>query len=205
MCPGDDNSTARETSGSPTPPPQPITVQDAIEEAPATELRRLMQRVLADLPEARTLIEAALLRPLADGGGGGGESTTGLKRKATEECKNCKKKYQIEDNKKGVCRYHPCKFPMINHRYTPPRVPPAFAYLTLFSPYLAEPEVDTDSTTWDDHDPNVFGEPEDLVDDSTYEDGFVVSCCDKRPYQSGCVVSRHKPKVDSLGHKKVKM
>jgi hypothetical protein len=94
---------ARETSGSPTPPPQSITVQDAIEEAPATELKRLMQRVVADVPEARTLIEAALLRLL----GNGSELTSGLKRKATEECKHCHEFYQIEDNKKGVCRYHP--------------------------------------------------------------------------------------------------
>jgi hypothetical protein len=96
---------ARETSGSPTPPPQSITVQDAIEEAPATELKRLMQRVVADVPEARTLIEAAPLRPL----GNGSELTSGLKRKATEECKHCHEFYQIEDNKKGVCRYRPCK------------------------------------------------------------------------------------------------
>jgi hypothetical protein len=69
---------ARETSGSPTPPPQSITVQDAIEEAPATELKRLMQRVVADVPEARTLIEAALLRLL----GNGSELTSGLKTKS---------------------------------------------------------------------------------------------------------------------------
>jgi hypothetical protein len=74
-----------------------------------------MQRVLAEVPEARTLIEAVLLRPLGNGGGGSGESnsSTGLKRKATEECKNCKQFYQIEDNEKGVCKYHPCKFLMV--------------------------------------------------------------------------------------------
>jgi hypothetical protein len=71
-----------------------------------------MQRVLAEVPEARTLIEAVLLRPLGNGGGGS-ESTGGLKRKATEECKNCKQFYQIEDNNKGACRYHPCKFLMV--------------------------------------------------------------------------------------------
>jgi len=91
VCSGEGNSTARETSGSPTPPPQSITVEDAIEEAPATELKRIMQRVLADVPQAHILVEAALLRPL----GNGSESTGGLKRKAREECKNCKQFYQV--------------------------------------------------------------------------------------------------------------
>jgi hypothetical protein len=78
-------------------------------------------------------------------------------------------------------------------------------YLPSFSLALAaEPYVDVDSTTWDDHDPEVFGDPEDLMDGPTYEDGCLMNCCDKRPNESGCVISRHKPKVDSLGYKRIK-
>jgi hypothetical protein len=187
---GDDNSSARETSGSPTPPPQSISIQNAIDEAPAAELKRLVQRLLADVPQARPLIESTLLRPL----GNGESSSNGLKRKATEECKNCKQFYQIEDNQKGVCRYHPCKFLMIVTIY---RLRDGDICLPSLFALPAEPEVDLESTTWEDHDPNVFGEPEDLTDDPTYEDGFIMSCCDKRPSEAGCVISRHKPNIDS--------
>ena len=102
---GDYNS-ARETSGSPTPPPQSITVKDAINGAPAAELKSLMQRLSANVPEARAFIEAAVLRPIDNNGE---SSASGLKRKAAEECKNCKEYYQIDDNTKKRCRYHPCK------------------------------------------------------------------------------------------------
>jgi hypothetical protein len=103
---------ARGTSGSPTPPPQPINLRNAINEAPAAGLKMLMQRLSANISEARTFIEATLLRPLVDNNSGesSSSSTGGLKRKATEECKNCGEFYQIDDNKKRICRYHPGKF-----------------------------------------------------------------------------------------------
>jgi hypothetical protein len=165
-----------------------------------------MQRVLAEVPEARILIEAVLLRPLGNGGGGS-ESTGGLKRKATEECKNCKQFYQIEDNNKGACRYHPCKFLNGYHRCLciPPLAPSILLTSVLLFALLAEPEVDDESATWEDHDPDCHGDPEDLMDDPTYEDGYIMGCCDKRMNASGCVVSRHKPKVDALGSKRMKI
>jgi hypothetical protein len=148
-----------------------------------------VQRLLSNVPEARALIEATLLRPLNNG------ESSGLKRKATEECKNCKQFYQIEDNKKGVCRYHPCKFLNIA-KY---KLRAGEICLPFFFALAAEPEVDDESDTWDDHDPRCHGEPEDLTDDPTYQDGYIMPCCDKRPYEDGCVISRHKPNVDLQG------
>ena len=192
---GDYNS-ARETSGSPTPPPQSITVKDAINEAPAAELKSLMQRLSANVPEARTFIEAALLRPIDNAE----SSTNALKRKATEECKNCEEYYEVEDKKKKRCRYHPCKFSPVLFR--------VFNISSLCLPnslaLVAGPELDLRSKAWDYHDYRVDGHAEDLVDDPTYKDGFIMSCCYKRPYESGCVVSRHKPKVNTVGNKRVR-
>ena len=110
-CSGDDYCSARETSGSPTPTPQPISVQDAINEAPAFALKSLMQRLSANVPEARAFIEATLLRPLHNNDNGESSSSNGLKRKAMEECKNCKEYYEVDDNRKKRCRYHPGEFP----------------------------------------------------------------------------------------------
>jgi hypothetical protein len=57
--------------------------------------------------------------------------------------------------------------------------------------------VDDESGTWIDHDPDCHGDPLDLrlMSDPVYEDGYMVSCCDRRPYELGCVISRHKPKI----------
>ena len=65
--------------------------------------------------------------------------------------------------------------------------------------------MDSSSETWcGEHDYRVHGVPEELVDDPTWKDGFMVPCCYKKPYESGCVVSRHKPKVDTVGNKRVR-
>jgi hypothetical protein len=73
-----------------------------------------------------------------------------------------------------------------------------FAYHHLSRPIVGK-EVDDSDDFWADHDSNVGGDPEDLMDDPNYEDGFIMSCCDKRPYEPGCVISRHKPSFDSQG------
>jgi hypothetical protein len=73
-----------------------------------------MQRLSANVPEARAFIEAALLRPIDNNGE---SSSSGLKRKAAEECKNCKEYYQIDDNTKKRCRYHPCKLSPVLFRF----------------------------------------------------------------------------------------
>lgn len=95
----------RETSGSPTPPPQSASINQAIEDAPLAELKRLVQNLWADLPQSHTLIDAALRRPL-------GKSRK-LKRKAFETCKNCHETYDVGENEMGMCRYHPCEFMVV--------------------------------------------------------------------------------------------
>jgi hypothetical protein len=69
-----------------------------------------MQRLSANVPEARVFIEATLLRPLDNNDNGESSSSNGLKRKAMQECKNCKEYYQIDDNRKKRRRYHPGEF-----------------------------------------------------------------------------------------------
>ena len=155
-----------------------------------------MQRLSANVPEARTFIEAALLRPIDNAE----SSTNALKRKATEECKNCEEYYEVKDNKKKRCRYHPCKFSSVLFR-----ISNTGSICLLYSLALvAGPELDLRSKAWDYHDYRVDGHAEDLVDDPTYKDGFIMSCCYKRPYESGCVVSRHKPKVNTVGNKRAR-
>ncbi|KAF2717534.1 hypothetical protein K431DRAFT_288492 [Polychaeton citri CBS 116435] len=165
----DVDSVDRETSGSPTPPPQSVSIQQAIEDAPPAELRRIVQNLWAGLPQARTVIDATLRRPLGN--------SSSLKRKAFEECKNCHETYDVEENEMGVCRYHPL-----------------------------EQEVDDESDVWADHDPDCHGDPSDpsLMEDPTYADGYIMSCCEKAPYQPGCVISRHKPNTNSQQAKKAK-
>jgi hypothetical protein len=68
-----------------------------------------MQRLSANVPEAHAFIEATLLRPI-ENDNGESSSSNDLKRKAIEECKNCKEYYQIDDNRKKRCRYHPGEF-----------------------------------------------------------------------------------------------
>jgi hypothetical protein len=91
----------------------------------------------------------------------------------------------------GECRYHRCKClststDILTTAYTP-------RFLQV------EQEVDDDSDVWDDHDPARHGDPLDpsLMEDPDYEDGYYMTCCNRRPYQPGCVVSRHKARAEA--------
>jgi hypothetical protein len=68
--------------------------------------------------------------------------------------------------------------------------------LTLVLTIIAQQVVGYKSGAWDDHDPDCHGDPWELrlMKDPVYEDDYKMSCCGRRPYQSGCVVSRHKAK-----------
>ena len=104
LGPGDENS---ETSQSPAPPPQSVGIAQAIEEAPAAELKKLVRRLWRELPQSHPLIDAALRRPLA--GPSSAAPAGNLKRKASEVCENCHQVYQVDNNEKGMCVYHPRK------------------------------------------------------------------------------------------------
>jgi hypothetical protein len=101
MSLGDLDSSARETSGSPTPPPQNTSIFDVINTSPCAEVKRLLRTIWAKHPLARTTIDDTLRRPIDKSGT--------LKRKAFEKCKNCGEAYDVEYNDMGDCRYHPGK------------------------------------------------------------------------------------------------
>lgn len=67
-------------------------------------------------------------------------------------------------------------------------------------------ELDDESDIWADHDPEGHGDPRlaSFSDDSDYEDGYLMSCCEKKPYALGCVISRHKPKCAGRNAKMAK-
>jgi hypothetical protein len=104
LGPGDENS---ETSQSPAAPPQSVGIAQAIDEAPAAELKKLVRRLWRELPQSHPLIDTALRRPLA--GPSSAAPAGNLKRKASEVCENCHQVYQVDNNEKGMCVYHPRK------------------------------------------------------------------------------------------------
>ena len=82
-------------------------LDEAIEDAPAAALKNLVRQLLAQVPQSRPVIDAALLRPLNNNNN---NNNNGLKRKAHETCENCHASYLVEHNQVGVCRYHPRKY-----------------------------------------------------------------------------------------------
>lgn len=59
---------------------------------------------------------------------------------------------------------------------------------------IGEKEVDDNSDTWADHDPDCHGDPydSDLMNDPTFEDGYMWSCCEKYGGEEGCKQTKHK-------------
>lgn len=56
-----------------------------------------------------------------------------------------------------------------------------------------EKEFCDDDDFWADHDDDCHGDPySDLMDDSTYEDGYKWSCCDRLGGEEGCKQTKHK-------------
>jgi hypothetical protein len=154
-----------------------------------------MQRLSANVPEARVFIEATLLRPLDNNSNGESSSSNDLKRKAIEECKNCKEYYEVDDNRKKRCRYHPGEFfrPALILHY----ISHQWHLLKITLVLVGKQKVDYNSKAWDEYDYRDQPDQEDpiLMNDPAYEDGYYMSCCYQRPYEDGCVVSRHKPIV----------
>ncbi|KAI9642674.1 hypothetical protein NHQ30_008405 [Ciborinia camelliae] len=79
------------------------------------------------------------------------------------ECENCKEDFDIENNTKVDCWYHP-----------------------------GEKEVDDESRIWADHDYRVHGEPDRHENDPTFADGFEWTCCENSGDAKGCKNTRHK-------------
>lgn len=88
----------RETSGSPTPPPQRASIRQAVEDAPPEELKKLLMKLWHELNDARPVIDKTVRCPLP--------GSKKRKRKAFELCRKCNEHYGVEQNEKGSCRYH---------------------------------------------------------------------------------------------------
>ncbi|CAK1368187.1 hypothetical protein CB0940_11133 [Cercospora beticola] len=163
------------------PIPEPTSVLQAIHSSTQDRIYTLLLEIVTTIPAAQALAEERLLLPIeandrseaeAEASTQEKQPTTSLKRKAYEICKNCNAEYQVNDNRKGDCVYHD-----------------------------GNKEVNHDADTWADHDENVHGLPEDLMSDSTYEEGFIWDCCDESGSADGCVVSKHVPKESQDSNK----
>ncbi|GIZ49415.1 hypothetical protein CKM354_001244500 [Cercospora kikuchii] len=165
------------------PIPEPTTVVQAIHGSTQDRVYTLLLEIVTTIPAAKALAEERLLLPIeakdrsvaeaeAEASTQEKQPITSLKRKAYEICKNCNAEYQVNDNRKGDCVYHD-----------------------------GNKEVNDDADTWADHDENVHGHPEDLMSDSTYEEGFIWDCCDETGSADGCVVSKHEPKESQDSNK----
>lgn len=108
---GDPDSSGRETSGSPSPPPQSTSIFEAMKTSPCVKLRQLLRTIWTEHPPARNTIDSTLR--------GSMNSSGTLKRKAFEKCKNCDEAYDVDCNTMGACRYHPGKTPTGPHNSTP--------------------------------------------------------------------------------------
>jgi hypothetical protein len=84
--------------GSPTPPPQRITIRQAIEDAPLEELKKLLIKIWREFEDSRPVIDNAVRRPIP--------GSRKRKRKAFELCRKCHTHYDVELNEMGSCRYH---------------------------------------------------------------------------------------------------
>lgn len=88
----------RETSGSPTPPPQRSSIRQAIEDAPPEELKKLLMKIWRKLEDSRPVIDKTVRRQMP--------GSRRRKRKAFELCRKCNEHCDVEQNKMGSCRYH---------------------------------------------------------------------------------------------------
>ena len=88
----------RETSGSPTPPPQRATIRQAIEGMPVEELKKLLIKIWRELEDSRLVIDNAVRRPIP--------GSRKRKRKAFELCRKCHTHFDVELNEMDSCRYH---------------------------------------------------------------------------------------------------
>lgn len=59
------------------------------------------------------------------------------------------------------------------------------------------PELDDDSEVWAEFFDKSCGmpPPDSFMEDPDFEEGYRMSCCDRRLNEPGCVVSRHKPSL----------
>ncbi|KIX95381.1 uncharacterized protein Z520_08898 [Fonsecaea multimorphosa CBS 102226] len=169
----DDNDVASIVSSSSSASYDKEALNDAILSADPKRLKLTLLQMCAEEAVIRRLVRKVLLVPArsttADDNNKAAapEPKTGVKRlrKAYEMCSQCAEEYEVEENEmsRGLCVYHP-----------------------------GVKEVDDDADTWADHDDDCHGPPDAYIDDPSYQDGFVWSCCDGEGDAEGCERTRHR-------------
>ncbi|ESZ89899.1 hypothetical protein SBOR_9711 [Sclerotinia borealis F-4128] len=91
------------------------------------------------------------------------------------KCEHCKEEFDIENNWKRDCWYHP-----------------------------GEKDVDDESDFWDDHDEQSHGDPSLREDDPDFADGFIWDCCEGSGSATGCKNTRHKVTEEGSGSKRAR-
>ncbi|RDW85422.1 hypothetical protein BP5796_03747 [Coleophoma crateriformis] len=90
-------------------------------------------------------------------------------------CENCKKEFDVTDNHRGDCVWHP-----------------------------GSKEPDYESDFWADHDENCHGIIDQLGDEPEYDEGFLWSCCEESGSVKGCMKTKHKAKGLNIAAKRLK-
>ncbi|RDW75420.1 hypothetical protein BP6252_06562 [Coleophoma cylindrospora] len=90
-------------------------------------------------------------------------------------CENCEKEFDVTDNHRGDCVWHP-----------------------------GSKEADYASDVWADHDENCHGIIDQLDDDPEYEDGFLWDCCEELGSVKGCKKTKHKARDLNMAAKRLK-
>lgn len=110
-------------------------------------------------------------------------NATFAKRKLWETCVQCESEYNVAENTVTSWHYHTGMF------FSSPCQPFGFGLTDGMSGVMQE-----DEEFWVDHNPDVYGEIEDLKDE--YPEGFTWSCCEKTgeeaPKDARCQESRHR-------------
>ncbi|MCJ1398751.1 hypothetical protein MMC11_001952 [Xylographa trunciseda] len=91
-------------------------------------------------------------------------------------CKNCEEEFDVLENRKNACRYHP-------------------AQVTWRVGFTGILQVDWDSDTWADHDENCHGPIDTDENKEEYPEGFMWECCEEEGTAGGCMIGWHKDKA----------
>jgi hypothetical protein len=111
---GDNDSNSDDDRGSDSDhdPPPTHTLDEAIVGATESRIRELLRQMCKDNEVCRELASRALLVSVDDTSVANADTkTTKRSRKAYEICVNCEEEYDVLDNHRGYCIYHPGQLP----------------------------------------------------------------------------------------------
>ncbi|KAK6440720.1 hypothetical protein LTR95_003053 [Oleoguttula sp. CCFEE 5521] len=88
--------------GSPTPPPQEVTLSEAIASLSEHKVRAMLTKVCATQKSSGAFVTHTLLHPIQ-----GSESVDAKYQARFQACKHCSGEYEVALNDNKSCRYHP--------------------------------------------------------------------------------------------------